>query len=389
MKKINFKVRITLVGIFFFCIFVAVVITQNNFFNNEPTNKYPSKEVSNLGLNDVPQEPENLSAYQKFQEFWTDVYNQDAINWSYSDWRDYIILQIYNNTEENLNNTIKDDPLFENNINIFTIYVMGKYNGSLSIEDITNLKSELIHNTVSIGDILFLKHDDAQVRLLIYIEVESSPSMWYIADHLEIYLKSENSTGKWYNASDNHYVKVFDIPNLELADSIYTDGKYENHIVGPITINTNAIEENISLVAKVDYFLNFLMEDYVARLELFNLVDDDELSPEILYTYTGNYTDGNPGELIISALDDSGLSADPSGTYSVPNSLGSHNFTFTAIDADNDRSNDTLESIKDIWINITDDDVSFPEISYIYTGDGTDGNPGELIVNASDISGLS
>jgi hypothetical protein len=389
MNKINFKVIIPLVGIFFCCIFAAVIITQNNFFNNELTNKDPSKKVLNLGLNDVPQEPENLSAYQKFQEFWTDVYNQDANNWSYSDWRDYVILQIYNNTEDNLNNTIKDDPLFENNINVFTIYVMGKYNGSLSNEDITNLKSQLIHNTVHIGDISFLKHDDAQIRLFINIEVESSPSMWYIVDHLEIYLKSENSTGKWYNASGIHYVKVFDMPNLELDDPIYTDGKYENHIVGPIIINTNAIEENVSLVTKVEYFLNFLMEDYVEKLELFNLVDDDELSPEILYTYTGNYTDGNPGELIVNASDISGLSLDPSGTYQVPNTLGNHKFVFTASDADDDRLDDILNTTITIWINITDDDTVQPEISYIYTGDGTDGNPGELIVNASDISGLS
>jgi hypothetical protein len=389
MNKYNLKILISLIVIFSFCIFVAAILTQNNFINDDPRVNQPSIDVFKLGLNDNPQESENRSTYQKFQEFWTEVFSEDAINWSYLDWRNYIILQIYGTTEDNLNSTIKSDPLFENNIDIFTIYVMGKYNGLLSDEDITNLKSQLMHNSVHIGDISFLNHDDTQFKLFINIEVESSPSMWYVADHIEIYLKSENSSGKWYDELGTHYVKVFDRSSLELTDPIPTDGNYKNHIVGPININTNTIEENVSLLAKVDYFTNFLMDEYVEKLELFNIVDDDESPPEISYTYTGDYTDGNPGELITSALDASGLSVDPSGTYSIPNSLGAYKFTFNATDADNDRPGDMLNSTITVWINITDDDVSYPDLSFVYTGDYTDGNPGELIVNASDFSGLS
>ncbi|MFX1378909.1 MAG: hypothetical protein ACFFA4_07420, partial [Promethearchaeota archaeon] len=388
MNKINIKIIITLTATFLFFIFAAAIITQDNFFTSK-INKEPTNNLSILRLNDELQESENLSAYQKFQKFWTDVYAQDALNWSYLDWRNYIILQIYGNSENNLNNTITNDPLFENNIDIFTIYVMGKYNDSLTSEDITNLKSQLIHNTVHIGDIMYLKHHDEQLKLYINIEVESSPSMWYVAENLEIYLKSNNSSGKWYNNSVNHYVKVYDISNLALSDFIHIDGKSENHIVGPIIINTNTIEKNISLIAKVEYFLNFLWDEYVEKLESFNLVDDDELSPEISYIYIGNYTDGNPGELIVNASDSSGLSYDPSGIYCVPNNLGPHKFVFTASDADIDRLGDKLNTTITVWINITDDDIVSPQISYIYTGDYTDGNPGELIVNASDSSGLS
>ena len=158
---------------FLFCIFAAAIITQNNFFNLEVNNKQPSKNSLNLGLSDGLQEFENLSSYQKFQKFWTDVYAQDALNWSYLDWRNYIILQIYGNSEDNLNNTIINDPLFENNIDIFTIYVMGKYNNSLTGEDITNLKSQLIHNTVHIGDILYSKLDDDKLKLYVNVDVES------------------------------------------------------------------------------------------------------------------------------------------------------------------------------------------------------------------------
>ncbi|MHA2398882.1 MAG: hypothetical protein ACXADU_08325, partial [Promethearchaeota archaeon] len=66
-----------------------------------------------------------------------------------------------------------------------------------------------------------------------------------------------------------------------------------------------------------------------------------------------------------------------------------HKFIFNASDGDNDRPNDILNTSITVWINITDDDMFSPDISYVYTGDGTDGNPGELIVNASDFSGLS
>ncbi|MFX1549607.1 MAG: hypothetical protein ACFFB9_04560, partial [Promethearchaeota archaeon] len=99
--------------------------------------------------------------------------------------------------------------------------------------------------------------------------------------------------------------------------------------------------------------------------------------------------DGNPGELIVNASDNSGLSIDPSGIYQVPSTLGNYKFTFTACDADDDRTDDILNCTIIIWINITDDDILPPEITYVYTGNYTDGNPGELIVNASDNSGLS
>ncbi|MFW9785297.1 MAG: hypothetical protein ACFFFB_23660, partial [Candidatus Heimdallarchaeota archaeon] len=78
--------------------------------------------------------------------------------------------------------------------------------------------------------------------------------------------------------------------------------------------------------------------------------------------YTGDYTDGNPGELIVNASDISGLSLDPSGIYQVPNNLGSYKFVFTASDGDIDRADDVLYSTITIWINITDDDEEGPLI---------------------------
>ncbi|MFX0105702.1 MAG: hypothetical protein ACFE75_09440, partial [Candidatus Hodarchaeota archaeon] len=87
--------------------------------------------------------------------------------------------------------------------------------------------------------------------------------------------------------------------------------------------------------------------------------------PEISYIYTGDYTDGNPGELIVNASDSSGLSLDPSGIYQIHNILGSHKFTFTASDADTDRLGDKLNTTITVWINITDDDDEGPLIIYV------------------------
>ncbi|MFX0007070.1 MAG: Ig domain-containing protein, partial [Promethearchaeota archaeon] len=93
-----------------------------------------------------------------------------------------------------------------------------------------------------------------------------------------------------------------------------------------------------------------------------NITDDDILSPVITYIYTGNYTDGDPGQLIVNASDNSGLTLDPSGIYDVPSTLGIHEFTFTASDADVDRLGDYLNTTITVWINITDDDDEGPLI---------------------------
>ncbi|MFW9849910.1 MAG: fibronectin type III domain-containing protein, partial [Candidatus Thorarchaeota archaeon] len=119
------------------------------------------------------------------------------------------------------------------------------------------------------------------------------------------------------------------------------------------------------------------------------IVDDDTTAPEILWEYFGSYTDGDPGYIVVSASDDSGLSDDPSGTYYLSSDIGEHTFDFTATDADNDRPDDNLSTSVSVSIYLEDDDTIAPEITWEYFGDGTDGNPGYIVVNAWDASGLS
>ncbi|MFX1391904.1 MAG: hypothetical protein ACFE9Z_17705, partial [Promethearchaeota archaeon] len=111
-------------------------------------------------------------------------------------------------------------------------------------------------------------------------------------------------------------------------------------------------------------------------IEYETIIDDDEIPPTIEYSYTGDGTDGQPGEIIVVASDDSELSVDPSGTYPVPNSLGTHNFVFTATDNDTDRVDDTLTTTIEITIDIIDDDSKSPEIMINYIGSGYDNDPG-------------
>lgn len=128
-------------------------------------------------------------------------------------------------------------------------------------------------------------------------------------------------------------------------------------------------------------------DDNTGTASLTMTVSDDDITPPVInYIYTGDGTDGNSGEIIVTASDDSGLSVDPSGTYPVPNSLGTHSFTFIAIDNDNDNPDDTLSSTLTIEINIQDDDTTAPFILISYSGgDGMDGNPGYFSWEITDM----
>ncbi|MBA7526715.1 hypothetical protein ES705_18884 [subsurface metagenome] len=121
-----------------------------------------------------------------------------------------------------------------------------------------------------------------------------------------------------------------------------------------------------------------------STLKFIMIIDDDDVYPVITYTYSGDNTDGNPGEIEVIASDNIGLSVDDSGTYEVPNTLGTHNFLFSATDNDDDRPGDSLTTTLSVSIPIVDDDTTPPIISIIYYGSGFDENPGYYEWNISD-----
>ncbi|MFX1343642.1 MAG: hypothetical protein ACFFAI_00945 [Promethearchaeota archaeon] len=123
--------------------------------------------------------------------------------------------------------------------------------------------------------------------------------------------------------------------------------------------------------------------------------DDDIIPPNIKIEYlAGDYTDGNPGFLNVTALDASGLFLNPSGLYAVSNSLGPHSFHFKATDDDydNNRADDRSTITADKTIIINDDDTNKPYFENVMISDD------HLLVNISfngldiqegDDSGLS
>jgi len=165
---------------------------------------------------------------------------------------------------------------------------------------------------------------------------------------------------------------------------ILIDGEFVGNLFGDYDV-PNALGEH-TIYVEVENNDGYLGSES----DSVTIIDDDITHPEISYIYTGDRTDGNPGEIIVTASDDSGLSIDPSGTYPVPNSLGTHNFIFSATDNDNDRVDDALTETITVSKTIYDDDITPPEIIIDYIGDGLDNNPGYFEWNIFDIdSGIN
>lgn len=130
------------------------------------------------------------------------------------------------------------------------------------------------------------------------------------------------------------------------------------------------------------------------------LSDDDTIAPKIEFTYTGDHTDGNPGQLIVNSHDpsnpepngdeDSGLALNPSQIIDIPNSLGTHEYEFTATDNDDDREGDALTTTSSTSITIEDDDTEAPVINATY--DTTIDNHAESLdveLSITDQSGIA
>lgn len=82
----------------------------------------------------------------------------------------------------------------------------------------------------------------------------------------------------------------------------------------------------------------------------------------MLLEFTSTLKEERDENYLNNSSDESGLSLDPTGIYSVPSSLGTHIFMFTATDNDNDRPGDSLTKTVYITIYISDDDTTPPII---------------------------
>jgi hypothetical protein len=189
---------------------------------------------------------------------------------------------------------------------------------------------------------------------------DANPGKWNVYASDPESLIDEDSVNVWVDGQLVGFsLGEYDVPNIPAVHTIYVEA--ENAIGCPSTMSAEI-----------------------------RIIDDDVQRPTISYSYDGDGTDNDPGVIIISASDESGLYIDPSGTYTVPKSLGNHGFSFSATDNDNDRPDDRLTRTISISINIVDDDDTPPEIIVQYVGESDDNNPGYFEWSVSDAdSGLS
>ncbi|MBD3339778.1 MAG: hypothetical protein GF353_11755 [Candidatus Lokiarchaeota archaeon] len=196
--------------------------------------------------------------------------------------------------------------------------------------------------------------------------------------------ETDGSPGKWSVSASDPESGVGEI-------LVYIDDILIGTHVGLYNVPNDLGVHTIRVIAKnsdIDRGISD-QETSIKQSEV-SINDDDITPPMISYIYTGDGTDGNPGTIIVSASDESGLLVDPSGEYTVPNSLGVHSFVFEAEDNDLDRLNDNLRNNISVEIEITDDDTTAPWINIIYHGDETDNNPGYWNVYSEDSeSGLA
>jgi len=172
------------------------------------------------------------------------------------------------------------------------------------------------------------------------------------------------------------------------------------------TLTLDSITGAFSYTPDVDWFgfdsfeywiFDGELNSNVATVTLEILQDDDITGPEITILYTGDATDGSPGYWDVLVNDpESGISSilveidgiatgTSIGSYPVPNSLGDHIITVTAVNADtNNGDNDQETNKQSNTVTILDDDATAPMIDITYTGDMTDINPGFWTVVVDD-----
>jgi len=196
---------------------------------------------------------------------------------------------------------------------------------------------------------------------------------------IDIVYQGDNNDGNPGIWNVNAYDDESGINLASLQISI--DGQFAGIVLGDYDVPNSLMEHSILVEVENNGPNNPL---YNSLSQSTTIIDDDDISPIITYSYNGDETDGNSGEIIVSASDNVGLSVDPSGTYPVPNTLGPHYFEFSATDNDNDRDSDSLTTILTVLKVITDDDTIAPIISIIYTGNYFDDDAGYFSWEISD-----
>jgi parallel beta-helix repeat protein len=185
-----------------------------------------------------------------------------------------------------------------------------------------------------------------------------------------------------YNDSDAGYIEVIASDNIGLSEDPSGIYHLDNTILGtPQEWTFTAVDNDYDRPG-----------DALTTTESISitLADDDHIAPEINIDYFGGGTDSDPGYIVVTATDNIGLGVNPSGTYYLDHLIidTPQEWTFIAVDNDDDRPGDSLTTTVPYSITLVDDDTTLPQIDLAYDGDFTDANPGTLYITASDSSGL-
>lgn len=185
---------------------------------------------------------------------------------------------------------------------------------------------------------------------------------------------TDSNPGKWdvYAYDDESSID----PN---SINVWIDSQFAGNTLGEYDVPGSLGDHTIDVEVENIIGCPFSISDSI------RIMDDDMVLPFISYSYNGDGTDNNSGEIVISATDQSGLFVDPSGSYPVPNTPGTYGFSFSATDNDNDRPNDRLTRTITVSINIIDDDDTPPDIDIQYIGNSHDGDPGYFEWSVSDL----
>jgi VCBS repeat-containing protein len=178
---------------------------------------------------------------------------------------------------------------------------------------------------------------------------------------------------------------------LSATSTVYSlDGKNWITYTGPFTISNDGM-------TTIYYYSTDTAGNVEATKSSSVIVDTDVTGPIITILHMGGYTDADPGYWTVTAVDpESGIGSitieidgllvgTTQGDYAVPNSLGVHTIRVNATNADvtngvADQDSSTLSET----VTITDDDITGPLITIVYTGGATISDPGQWTVTVDD-----
>ena len=386
IKKVNFNKYTTILAIVGIGIVIMISILCFSPFSND------SAKISL-----------NFSSEDEFYYLGeiSDFLDSDNSTWGYNEWRDYVVLEAFNKTYDQLDDIIKSNETFQHNLHILTIGYWGFENGSLTEDDLRELTSQLVHNTISIEITDFPTHTDENLIVKCTLKINNDFLINYYAEAIWIGFQSTDPNGNWY---DDDYLIVGEKLGV-WYDLFPVDLTKGTAYVVQLTIPTHSVEDELNVIAVASYCVNSLtIQLTTTDTDSVDLVDDDTTGPGVDISYTGSSTDGNPGYWSISAsdglssLDYVDISVDgttiryfpATGPFTldvpVPKELGIHHICVTALNDDKDRGDIDQEITTECeTVTIVDDDISGPDIKIEYgEGTKTDGDPGYWIILASD-----